>query len=967
MEPTIPPSQNSRVLWGIFLALICIIIVFSLIILKNARQSLIMAEAKTLQSIAQYKSDEIRNWLKERTNDALVLMESHNFPEELNMFLDHPDQVKLKNGLKSHFFPLQNFYGYQDIMITDSTGRIYLSLIENEKMLGIQSSIMIEKAFLEKNYRFSDFYYCERHEGLHIDFYAPVFRNRDYSTPRAMILLRINPATFIYPLLQSWPLPSKTSETLLVRKQNDSVIYLNELRHQQQTALKLKLPITNSKLPVAMAARGTEGFVEGQDYRNKDVLSYILKVEGTPWYLVSKTDRSEVLSPMKFWTIAIVISAFTLILFIGFFLLMILNQRKKEHFKSLYEIELQKEVLSKHYEYLMKYANDIILLVERGDHKIVDCNEKALQTYGYSRKELIGMKVDSLVAPSFKEALEDRMREIILKKGIIFESAQIRKDGSIFPIELSARSIEIKNRTYIQSIIRDITERKKSEQIIFESETRFRSIFENAPIGIGITRKGKHLFCNQTYAGIFGFKKPDELLEIQVSELIHPDHRMEIVERNKKRENNLSAIDSYETIGIRKDGNFFPFFVNTNFIIFSDGPATLAFIQDLTHQKKIQASLVKSEKRYRMLFSSMVEGFALHEIICDKNGKAVDYCFLDINPAFERLTGLKAYDIIGRNVKEILPNLETEWIEKYGHVALTGEPITFEQFNASLDRFYRVMAFSPGKNQFAVLFEDITESRKIHEEIKQLNLELEQRVKERTISLEIANKELESFSYSVSHDLRAPLRSLDGFSQALLEDYFSSLNEQGQNYLRRIRAASQKMSQLIDDMLNLSRVSRQNMKIEIVDVSEMVTSICHDLILEYPSKEYILDITPGVKVSADPSLLKIALYNLLNNAFKFSNKVDQPKIRFGILSQDGSTPCELFICDNGAGFDMKYAGKLFGVFQRLHTTEEFPGTGIGLTIVHRIIQRHEGAIRAESKTNEGACFYFRLPKISIDT
>lgn len=1083
-------NQVPGIYWGIYLVLIFIVCAIAFLALRNARQALIVAAEKNLQAIGQYKSDEIRNWLKERTGDASVLKESPHLPEELNHFLDKPEDFRLKAAINDHFNPFYLEYGYQDIMLVDASGRIYFSINESKNLLGCQSQAVVQKSFRKKNYYFSDFYYCDRHKGIHIDFYVPVYRFKgDPSGPRAMILLRVDPKRFLYPLLQSWPSISKSSETLLIRKQNDSVIYLNDLRHRKGTALKLKFPITDPDLPAAMAARGIEGIITGKDYRDVPVIAFIRHIEGAPWSMVNKTDLAEVLQPMKFWTISTIIISTFLILIIGFILILIMNQRKKDHFKSLYELELQKEVLTKHYDYLLKYANDIILLVGR-DHRIIDCNEKAVLTYGYSREELNGMKIDHLVTPGFSKVLEDRIQEIEMKQGLIFESSQRKKDGSIFPVEISARTITIDNSIFIQSIIRDITDRKKIEQellktnqylenllnyanapiivwnpqfritrfnhafesitgrmedevigqsleILFppelidhsmslirktisgerwetveikilnvsgdvrtvlwnsatlfgvdgktpistiaqgnditerkmvengiaESENRFRGIFENAPIGIGLARKGKMLYTNKTYARMFGFSSPDELIGTNISDVIHPDVRNEIIERNKNRENNYSVTDAYETRGIRKDGSSFPFFTNVTIIQLNDGPATMGFFQDLTAQKNAQSAVVKSEKRYRMLFSSMVEGFALHDLVCNEAGEAVDYRFLDINPAFERLTGLKANEIVGRNVTEVLPGLEKEWIDRYAHVALTGEPITFEQFNTSLGRHYRIMAFSPARNQFAVLFEDVTESRKIQEEIRQLNLELEQRVADRTAELEVANKEMESFSYSVSHDLRAPLRSLDGFSQAILEDYAALLNEQGKNYLNRIRTASQKMAHLIDDLLRLSRISRQTMKSETVDLSVMAGSLCNDLLSDYPDIVYQVNITPGIMVKADSALIRIAMGNLLSNAFKFSARTAKPCIYVGMTEPGQNLAAEIFICDNGAGFDMKYAGKLFGAFQRLHTLEEFPGTGIGLTIVQRIIQRHKGSIRAESVPGEKTCFYFTLPDV----
>jgi signal transduction histidine kinase len=250
-----------------------------------------------------------------------------------------------------------------------------------------------------------------------------------------------------------------------------------------------------------------------------------------------------------------------------------------------------------------------------------------------------------------------------------------------------------------------------------------------------------------------------------------------------------------------------------------------------------------------------------------------------------------------------------------------------------------------------------------NQEVLRLNGELEQRVRERTAQLEYTNKELEAFCYSVSHDLRAPLRSIDGFSQALVEDFPEDVPEEAQRYLGRIRAATRRMAQLIEDLLNLSRVSRAGLQREPIDVSEMARQVLGDLQQRDPGRTVEVTIWDDMRAHADPRLLRAALENLIGNAWKFTEKSAAARIEIGALSDAGQAT--YFVRDNGAGFDMAYADKLFGAFQRLHSASEYAGTGIGLATVQRIVHRHGGRVWADAKPGKGAVFFFTLGDVDV--
>ena len=256
---------------------------------------------------------------------------------------------------------------------------------------------------------------------------------------------------------------------------------------------------------------------------------------------------------------------------------------------------------------------------------------------------------------------------------------------------------------------------------------------------------------------------------------------------------------------------------------------------------------------------------------------------------------------------------------------------------------------------------DITARKLAEEEIRKLNTELEQRVADRTIQLAAANRELESFAYSVSHDLTAPLRGIDGWSLALLEDYHDRLDERARQHLSRIRAETQRMGQLIDDLLKLSRVTRAEMRPNPMDLTGLAENIALRLQEDFPHRQLEFVIQPGLADEGDERLMRIALTNLLGNAVKFTSKRPTARIELG-MTYVKDRPA-YFVRDNGAGFDMAFAKKLFGAFQRMHKASEFPGTGIGLATVQRIIQRHGGRIWAEAQLNQGATFYFTLNEV----
>jgi PAS domain S-box-containing protein len=598
-------------------------------------------------------------------------------------------------------------------------------------------------------------------------------------------------------------------------------------------------------------------------------------------------------------------------------------------------------------------AMDAIITVD-AQQRIILFNNAAEKLFLFPAEDAIGQPLDRFIPERFRMAhkrhVEDFGKTHVTRRsmGSLGALFGLRADGEEFPIEASISQIEGADGKLYTVILRDIGERKRAEEALREQAL----ILDLAPVLIS-DPNGRILFWNRGAEQMYGWTA-QEAKEKIAHILLQTEFPRPLDEIEAK----LLAHGHWEgeLVHARKDGQ--RLIIASNWVLHCDDKgrpkAVLEVNNDITERKQAEEKL--------MHLAIAVEQSGDSVVITDTTGK-IQY----VNPAFEGTTGYSSEEVMGRNPRFLKGGkASVEYYQDLWSTISSGSRWTGHFTNRKKDGtlFEEEATISPVRDpsgrivSYVAVKRDVTERMRAEEEIRKLNEELEQRVADRTAQLQAANKELEAFSYSVSHDLRAPLRHINGFSQALLEDYADELDAAGKQYLQEVCNASQEMAQLIDDVLQLARVTRTEMRREKVNLSELARSVIADLEMSDKQRTVIVNIESGLTAPGDKQLLRIAIANLLGNAWKFTSKRDRAEITFGSETRNGETV--YFVRDNGAGFEMAYANKLFGAFQRLHSSDQFEGTGIGLATVQRIVRRHGGQVRAEGTLDGGASFYFTL-------
>ena len=917
------------------------IILISLWYYEVEKETFINQKIDQLNAIAEIKINQVTDWRNERLSDANYLSVSPQINESFRLLLAEPANAAYRKLLYDNLNGMFLNGKYESMVAMDQDGNAFFSLPENDTTAPDHFK-NIDLSDKYPKVRMSDIMSGVEGNAI-IEIIIPQFKIARGDTIHLGFLgLNINLEKTFLRLLEALPIPSESMEISLVYKDGNNVIHHSQTGLTEKRTIDLK-NLKGKSLPVS----GLSSAENGYNLQGKRVLAISQPLPNSRSFLLVRMDRSEAYADVR--KLEFSIGAFA-----GLMILAITSAISFFWLKQRNEViilESEKKLLLERFDMLSKFANDAIIVYTR-DLTVLQVNDKALELYGYTKEELLGMSADLLRIPELRAEIPFVLEKTMNEGGYRFDTVHLKKDGSRFPVEVSIRFMELMGSPCFQALVRDITQRKQFEKALITGEERLRLITNTMPQIVWTTRPdGSFDFVNSRFELLTGLYPLKENLS---ADFIHEQDQDRVISYWRKAVHDVR--EHQISLRVRmKDGSF-RWFLCIAIPMCNDAGDVIRWYGSATDIDELENRVEQRTSELSDLYNNAPIGY--HSL--DMNGT-----FIKINDTALNWLGYTREELIGtRNFADLITeesrdrffenfklfknlgyvnNLEYEMVRKDGTIL----PVLLSATAVRDEDGKMIMTRSTTIDHTV---------RKHHEnEIMKLNASLQ----EHGYNLEYANKELEAFIFSVSHDLRAPLRAINGFSQILLDDYKSTLDPEGQILLNKVWGNSNRMRQLIDDLLRLSRTGRQELTYARIDMRALFNSMIEEARQTFPDRTVHVNMNSMPAAYGDLALLKQVISNLLSNAVKFSGKKDRSEIEIGSIL--GEKEMTYYVKDNGTGFDMKFSHELFGVFRRLNNAEDYEGTGVGLALVKRIIDKHGGRVWAYSEPAKGATFYFSLP------
>jgi len=677
---------------------------------------------RQLSVIGDLKIAGLVQWRKERLGDAQVFYRNDVFSRLVRRCLETPEDPEVNRGLRSWLSNYQAYYQYDRILLLDTRYAKRLVVPDKPERANSFVSPSSSRILRSGKIAFEDFYRNEHDQKIYLKIIVPIFEGNGSSRMIAVLAFRIDPNTYLYPYINSWPTASETAETLLVRRDGNGVVFLNELRFQKNTALKLRFPLERLELPVVKAVLGRKGIVEGRDYRDEPVIAVVRAVPDSPWYISARMDISEMNAPLRERLKLLISLVAALLIGAGASVGLVWRQQRLRYYHEREEAAEALQASEEIYRRLVETANEAIYVAQDGMLKFV--NRTTVEITGYSNQELTSMPFSKIIHPDDRNISVGRhLRRI--KGEAVPDRNQCRiitRDGNIKWAEISGVLIEWEGKPATLNVLTDITERKQAEEALRQSEENFRRSLDESPLGVRIvTKEGETFYANRAILDIYGYDSVEELINTPVKKRYTPESYLEFQTRREQRRNGFEDPSEYVVSIIRKDGSIRHLQVYRKEILWNDKRQYQVLYSDITELKRVEEALKSSEEKYRNIFNTILEGIYRTTL----EGR-----FVIINQAFAAICGYASPEEMMEKVTDIPNQLYAnpkDRLQFQKRIAAEGKVQGFEvQFKHPTKGIIWVVIRSEAMRDeqgmiryYDGTIEDITDRKRAEDELKQ--------------------------------------------------------------------------------------------------------------------------------------------------------------------------------------------------------------------------------------------------------